>query len=174
VVAWNQTTSTPDIKVGVIYNPILGEMTSAVADRGAYLNGKRINTTQTSIPLNEALVNIGFPVVKESTLVASSKAVAALATRVRGLRMIACASQVIAWVARNQMQAYVSWDLNAWDMCAGMLIVQQSGGTVLDMQTGRNATLASRDLIFASPNAGMQLADEIRQVLKDNDCLDYD
>ena len=83
---------------------------------------------------------------------ASSKAVAALATRVRGLRMIACASQVIAWVARNQMQAYVSWDLNAWDVCAGMLIVQQSGGTVLDMQTGRNATLASRgsDPIFTS------------------------
>ena len=97
--SWNQTTQQPEIQVGVIYNPILDEMTCAVAGRGAYLNGKRLHhtttTTNTHIPLNECLVNIGFPVVQESTLQASSKAVSAFATRVRGLRMIACASQVI-------------------------------------------------------------------------------
>jgi len=153
-------------------------MTSAVAGRGAYLNGKRIQipsteTTTTRIPLEESVVNVGFPVVKESTLLASSKAVAALATRVRGLRMIACASQVVAWVARNQLQAYVSWDLNAWDVCAGMLIVQESGGSLVDFN-GTNATISSRDLIFTSPHAGMELAEELRQVLEEHDCLNYE
>lgn len=179
VVAYNSTSGKFEIKVGVIYNPVLDEMTSAVAGQGAFVNGKRLVTTpnittdSTTMALNESVVNVGFPVVKESTLRASSKAVAALATKVRGLRMIACASQVVAWVARNNMQCYVSWDLNAWDVCAGMLIARESGGTVVDFD-GKEATIESRDLIFTSPQAGMALAEEIRQVLKDNDCLDYD
>lgn len=179
MIAWNQTTQEPEIQVGVIYNPILDEMTSAVAGRGAYLNGKRLHvpetttTTTTTIPLNECLVNVGFPVMKESTLQASSKAVAALANKVRGLRMIACASQVITWVARNQFQSYLSWDLNAWDVCAGMLVTRESGGCVLDFASGQEATIESRDLIFTSPSTGRLLADEIRQVLEDNDCLEY-
>jgi myo-inositol-1(or 4)-monophosphatase len=123
--------------------------------------------------MNECLINVGFPVVKESTLQASSKAVAALATRVRGLRMIACASQVIAWVARNQFQSYLSWDLNAWDVCAGILVVRESGGCVLDFSSGQNATIESRDLIFTSPTSGKVLAEELRQVLEDNDCIKY-
>ena len=176
--SWNQTTQQPEIQVGVIYNPVLDEMTSAVAGRGAYLNGKRIhhNITTTitpTIPLNECLVNIGFPVVQESTLQASSKAVSALCTRVRGLRMIACASQVISWVARNQFQAYISWDLNAWDVCAGMLILQESGGSIFDFATNTTATLTSRDLIFTSPTAGAMVAEELLQVLQDHDCLEY-
>lgn len=176
VVAWNATTQKPEIQVAVIYNPILNEITSAVAGRGAYLNGKRLTTNtgvSSEIPLNECLVNVGFPVVKESTLRASSKAVAALATQVRGLRMIACASQVSAWAARNQFQAYLSWDLNAWDVCAGILIVKESGGCVLDFASGKEATIESRDLIFTSPTCGRMLAEELRQVLEDNDCLEY-
>ena len=179
VVAFHTMTREPQIKVGVIYNPMLQEMTSAVAGRGAYLNGKRLftnatfNTTSTTVPLSEAVINVGFPVVKESTLRASSKAVMALATRVRGLRMIACASQVIAWVARNQLQSYVSLDLNAWDVCAGMLIVKESGGQVMDFN-GTTATIESRDLIFTSANAGIALGNELRQVLEEHDCLDYD
>lgn len=167
--------------MGVIYNPILEEMTCAVAGRGAYFNGKRLQvlpnnqTTCTPLlPLNESVVNVGFPVVKESTLQASAKAVAALSHQVRGLRMIACASQVVAWVARNQLQCYVSWDLNAWDVCAGMLVVKESGGTIVDLKDGNEATITSRDLIFTSPNAGEALAKEVRQVLDENDCLEYE
>jgi myo-inositol-1(or 4)-monophosphatase len=124
--------------------------------------------------LKECLVNIGYPVVQgESTLAASTKAVSALATRVLGLRMIACASQVTCWVARNQFQVYVSWDLNAWDVCAGMLILQESGGNILDFATNQTATITSRDLIFTSSTAGKAVAEEIRQVLEDHDCLEY-
>jgi myo-inositol-1(or 4)-monophosphatase len=161
----------PEIMVGVIYNPILDEMTCAVRGRGAYLNGQRIKNEKTSQKLEESLVNVGFPVVKESTLKASAQAVAALATKVRGLRMIACASQVLAWIARDKFQVYVSWDLNAWDVCAGMLIVRESGGVIMDFK-GSEASIASRDMIFTSQTGG--LGDEIRQILDQHDCLEYD
>jgi myo-inositol-1(or 4)-monophosphatase len=161
----------PEIMVGVIYNPILDEMTCAVKGRGAYLNGKRIKIEQTCPKLEESLVNVGFPAVKESTLEASSRAVATLATKVRGLRMIACASQVLAWVARDQFQVYISWDLNAWDICAGMLIVRESGGAIMDFK-GSPASIASRDMIFTSQTGG--LGENLRQILDQHDCLEYD
>lgn len=161
----------PEIMVGVIYNPILDEMTCAVKGRGAYLNGKRIKIEQTCPKLEESLVNVGFPAVKESTLEASSRAVATLATKVRGLRMIACASQVLAWVARDQFQVYISWDLNAWDICAGMLIVRESGGAIMDFK-GSPASIASRDMIFTSQIGG--LGENLRQILDQHDCLEYD
>ena len=112
-------------------------------------------------------------VVKESTLLLSSRAVAALATKVRGLRMIACASQVISWVAQSKMNAYVSWDLNAWDVAAGMLIIEESGGKVININ-GESANITSRDLIFTCDEGKKSiLQDQLRGVLVESGCEDY-
>eukprot|EP00550_Attheya_septentrionalis_P010358 CAMPEP_0198281518 /NCGR_PEP_ID=MMETSP1449-20131203/1438_1 /TAXON_ID=420275 /ORGANISM="Attheya septentrionalis, Strain CCMP2084" /LENGTH=340 /DNA_ID=CAMNT_0043977319 /DNA_START=170 /DNA_END=1192 /DNA_ORIENTATION=- len=169
-----------EVVVGVIYNPILNEITSAVKGKGSYLNGNRIHVTEggnDEIELSDALINVGFPAVKDSTLQAASRAVGALATKVRGLRMIASASQVMCWVAQGKLSAYVSWDLNAWDVAAGMLIVEESCGHVTDFD-GQRASISSRDLIVTCPE-GMciqeesPLARKILRVLSENDCLEY-
>ena len=139
----------------------LGEMTSAVRGRGCYLNNQRLNpkskqNSKNEHPrksiMNQSLINVGFPVCKESTLHASSCAVSALATKVRGLRMVASASQAMAWVAQSKFQAYFSWDLNAWDVAAGMVIVEESGGLVSNFD-GSEADISSRDLIITCLHA---------------------
>jgi len=188
--------SSPEAVAGVIYNPRLGEMTSAVKGRGCYLNNRRLNPPQnhhhhpsqqqqqqqhlpprTSI-LNQSLINVGFPISKESTLHVSSKAVSALATKVRGLRMVACASQAMAWVAQSKFNAYFSWDLNGWDVAAGIVIVEESGGLVSKMEEGgARADVGCRDMIITCPcerrgEEGL-LRDELIEVLKENDCFDY-
>ena len=172
----------------LILTKTLGEMTSAVRGRGCYLNNKRIhprpnkndNTQQQQQPrqsiLSESLINVGFPISKESTLLVSSRAVTALATKVRGLRMVACASQAMAWVAHSKFSAYFSWDLNAWDIAAGMVIVEESGGLVSNFD-GTNADISSRDMIITCcPERSVEeglLRDELIQVLRENDCLQY-
>ena len=177
--------NTPEVVAGVIYNPTLGEMLSAVKGRGCYLNNKRIksktgtdNTRQKprESVLGESLINIGFPISKESTLLASSRAVTALATKVRGIRMIACASQAMAWVAQSKFASYFSWDLNAWDVAAGMVIIEEAGGFVSKFD-GTKADISTRDMIMTCPpevsgEDGL-LRDELIQVLTDNDCLEY-
>lgn len=142
----------------------LGEIASAVRERGCYLNNKRFghprsnhtenDNSQQSQPtsiLSQSLINVGFPVAKESTLRASSRAVAALATKVQGLRMIASASQVMAWVAQSKIASYFSWDLNSWDVAAGMVIVEEAGGLVSNFD-GTKADISSRDMIITAPN----------------------
>eukprot|EP00986_Skeletonema_menzelii_P006304 scaffold2378_cov152-Skeletonema_menzelii.AAC.22 len=195
----SSSSSSPEVVAGVIYNPALGEMTSAVRGRGCYLNNRRIKPPsqqedndqnhhhlppRTSI-LNQSLINVGFPVSKESTLRASSKAVTALATKVRGLRMVACASQAMAWVAQSKFSAYFSWDLNGWDVAAGIVIVEESGGLVSKMmiveddgdESSSRAGVDTRDMIITCPcerkgEEGL-LRDELVEVLLENDCLEY-
>jgi len=164
----------PVVVGGVIYNPILNEMVSAVRGRGCYLNGSKLGEKNASTDLGQALVNVGFPVSSESTLRASSSAVAALATKVRGIRMIASASQVMAWVAQGKLNAYVSWDLNSWDVAAGMVIVEEAGGYVANF-AGEKADITARDLIVTCSEEGRQnlISNQIREILKQNDCLEY-
>ena len=173
---------------GVIYNPALGEMTSAVRGRGCYLNNERIGNSivrkcdeeEDQQPrkslIGESLVNVGFPVCRECTLLASSRAVAALATRVRGLRMVACASQTMAWVAQSKFNCYFSWDLNAWDVAAGIVVIEEAGGSVSNFD-GTRADVTSRDMILTChpERRGEEglLRDEILQVLNDSNSIRY-
>jgi len=180
------TDDDPQVVAGVIYNPILNEMVSAVRGRGCYLNGERIkrtndddddndvNDSDDGITLDKALVNVGFPVYSEGTLRVSSRTVTALSTKVRGVRMIASASQVMSWVAMGKLSAYVSWDLNAWDIAAGMVIVEESGGFISDFD-GERATILTRDMIIScnEGNSKHNLSKAILQVLKENDCIEY-
>jgi myo-inositol-1(or 4)-monophosphatase len=182
----------PVVVAGVIYNPILNEIVSAVRGRGCYVNGQKLEMNTDSPPTNDderlknALINVGFPVSSDSALNASSRAVAALATKVRGIRMIASASQVMSWVAQGKLNAYISWDLNSWDVAAGMVIVEEAGGYVSNFD-GSRADISSRDLIVTCSETGAEsgsqqqsdncqmhaLNREIRDVLIINDCLKY-
>lgn len=196
------------IVVGVIFNPMLDEMVYAIRGEGCYVNGQKLvqgeedSSNRKCIRLSEALINVGFPGAKESTLRVASRAIGALATKAKGLRMIACASQVMSWVAQKKINAYISWDLNSWDVCAGMLIVEEAGGYISDMY-GNKATIKSRDLIITcdgalpsstttktdqttnrSTSTGTKIADipeqekslhfELLQVLAENQCITYD
>jgi len=102
--------------------------------------------------------------------------------------MVACASQVMAWVAQGKMDAYVSWDLNAWDVAAGMVVVEESGGKVCNLVDGTRADVRSRDMVVTCNEGGgvggggggllqqqhsSSLGCELRKVLKQNDCFEY-
>jgi len=191
----------PEVVAGVIYNPALNEMISAVRGRGCYLNNERIrprntaatasssmgngngiisNNQQQQSMLSQSLINVGYPIKSTSLLQASSRAISALSTKVRGLRIMACASQTMAWVAQSKFDAYIGWDLNAWDVAAGLVIVEASEGHVCNFD-GSRADITSRDMIITcgsrrgafSEEADGTLQDELLQVLRDNNCLEY-
>jgi len=171
------------VLVGVIYNPSLDELTTAVRGHGCYLNSQplfpsphkqRDQTENTPILLSTALVNIGFPVSTPNTLKASSCAVSILSTRVRGVRMIASASQAMAWVAHGKLSGYLSWDLNSWDVAAGIVIVEEAGGAVLDFRGKEveGVLLGARDLMVCAPGY-INVGREVLQILGESGCLEY-
>lgn len=95
----------------------------------------------------------------------------------------------MAWVAQSKFDAYIGWDLNAWDVAAGLVIVEESGGHVCNFD-GTRADITSRDMIIlcgsnrchpgdaacndeVETDEDRSLKDELIQVLKDNNCVEY-
>lgn len=94
----------------------------------------------------------------------------ALSSKVRGLRVIACAAQVMAWVAHGKLSGYYSYDLNAWDVAAGALLIEEAGGRVSDMN-GEPFTLRTRDMLCSQ---GGNVHNEVLETLESVNALSYE
>jgi myo-inositol-1(or 4)-monophosphatase len=55
-----------------------------------------------------------------------------------GLRRIGSAATDLCYLACGRVDAYFEYNLNAWDLAAGALIVIEAGGTVKDFSGGNN------------------------------------
>lgn len=137
--------------VGAVYDPVMDECFTAVAGRGAFLNGKRIHTS-TCRSLDHALVAASFS--------ANVKAGSAEVTRFtevlyrcQALRRLGSAALNLSYVAAGRLDAYWATSVNIWDIAAGMLLVSEAGGVVtaldglpLNMRRPRFVASANVDL----------------------------
>ena len=122
-------------RIGVIYNPFLGEMYEAMEGHGAYRNRQQRLTVDTSTSLTNCLLvnNIGHlrstEFVDESTTRISKWFHAGL----RGFRSSGSAAQNMAHVASGQVSCYYEHLFGGpWDVCAGYIIVKEAGGILID------------------------------------------
>ncbi len=54
----------------------------------------------------------------------------------------------MAYVAAGRYDAYWEWDLNPWDLAAGIILVREAGGFVSDMNGG--SEVLSKGSVLAS------------------------
>lgn len=124
-----------DIILAGIYNPILNELFFAEKGKGAFLNGKRIRVSKTGSLIDSLLVT-GFPYDRQKKARFYLKFVQAFMQRCRGVRRLGAASIDLAYVACGRFEAYWEFNLKPWDMAAGKLIVEESGGKVANFKGG--------------------------------------
>ncbi len=136
--------------VGVVYNPMLNELYSAIRDRGAYLNGKKLRVTGTKT-VGEALGCIGW-VERENGVKLFAKIIRAC-RKVRGL---ATSALQTALVGAGVLDFYVTRDLHIWDFAAAVLIVTEAGGRVTDFQ-GKPLSAKSLNVVVSNKKIHRQL-----------------
>lgn len=129
-----------EIVGGVVYNPVLDEMFSAVKGLGAFLNGQKIHVRDND-RIDRAVVATGFPVDKDVNPDNNLDNVAKVLPRVRGLRRLGAASVDMCYVAAGILDAYWEMNLHEWDVCAGTLMVEEAGGHVHRYRGDRNVSL---------------------------------
>jgi myo-inositol-1(or 4)-monophosphatase len=112
--------------VGVIYDPFMDELWTAVQGGKAELNGKIIHVSQRR-QLAESVVAIGFSKSKAS-LNQSLPHLNRLARRVKKIRILGSAALELAYVATGRLDAYIERRINLWDVAAGSLLVECAGG----------------------------------------------
>ncbi|MCL4253139.1 MAG: inositol monophosphatase [Anaerolineae bacterium] len=121
--------------VGVVYNPVADELFSAVKGGGAFLNDQPIRVSDTRT-VGEALLASGFPYDKSTDPDNNLMQWGKFLIQARGLRRLGSAALDLCYVAAGRFDGYWEAKLKLWDFMAGLLIVQESGGTVTDYRGG--------------------------------------
>jgi len=133
-----------EIVAGVIYDPLRDEMFSAERGKGAWLNQRRISVSKVAT-LQESLTATGFPSKKrhESPNVHFYNEIT---LRSHGVRRAGSAGLDLAYVACGRLDGFWEFNLNPWDTSAGVLLVEEAGGTITHFNGGK-FTLDSREVL---------------------------
>ncbi|RAZ90199.1 inositol monophosphatase [Mesorhizobium hawassense] len=114
--------------VGVIHEPSTDETFHGRLGGGAFLNGKPIKASDAA-SLSEGSVGTGL------SNRGSTKNVVVLLTLILAEGGVfyrnASGALMLAYAASGRLLGYVEEHMNAWDCLAGMLLVEEAGGTVL-------------------------------------------
>lgn len=117
------------VVAGVVYDPCRGELFSAFAGGGAFLDGEGIRVSA-SADLSRSLVATGFPydknVSKDNNLAQFSR----ILPRVQCVRRFGSAALDLCYVAAGRFDAYWEMKVSPWDIAAGCLIAEEAGGVV--------------------------------------------
>jgi myo-inositol-1(or 4)-monophosphatase len=135
--------------LGVVYDPTRQELFTAVAGKGARLNGQPVRVTATA-HLNDAVVSTGFPYDKHTNPDNNLREWSEFLKHIRGERRLGCAALDLCYVGAGRLDGYWEKDLKPWDVMAGMLIAREAGGTVTDYAGAPNPQRADRARIVAS------------------------
>jgi len=135
---------------GVIYDPTRNELFTAEKGSGAFLNGERIHVSKTA-KLAECLVATGFPSHKRHKN-PNIFFYHQITMRSHGVRRAGSAALDLCCVACGRFDAFWEFNLNPWDTAAGVLLVEEAGGSVSNFQGGPfelhgRQTLATNGLV---------------------------
>ncbi len=119
-----------DLVLGVVYDPVRDELFSAVRGGGAYLNGRPLTVSSETNPGN-AMLATGFA-YSGDTIGENLDAFARMLSAVRTVRRPGAAALDLCYVAAGRLDGFWELKLNPWDVAAGVVIVQEAGGTVTD------------------------------------------
>src|SRR3954454_752993 len=117
-----------EIVIGVIYDPICGEMWTGQRGEPSKLNGTPIHVSDRA-DLAESIVSIGLAKTGE-TINANFPLLQQMVHRVRKCRVLGSAALDMAYVACGRLDAYIEQGISLWDIAAGWLLVENAGGTV--------------------------------------------
>jgi len=146
--------------VGVVYDPLLDELYTATRGGGAFLGDRRLQASSET-RLAHALVATGFAYDVHKSRDDNLANFARMLKATRAVRRDGSAALDLCYVAAGRFDAYWEFKLHAWDVVAGLLIVDEAGGRTSDTHGN------------AAPNTGLEcvasnahLHDEILKLVR--------
>ena len=154
--------------LGVVYNPIMDELCSAVRGGGTHLNGQRVHVGSAT-GVTSALIcnNIGASRQPGVNQVCAARLLALLQSNVRGLRNSGSAAQNMMHVACGRLDAYFEDGFGGpWDVAAGAVLVQEAGGVCRHHLGGPFSLMTGKGHVLCGNAA---VVDDIARVLRSVD-----
>lgn len=150
------------MQLGVVYDPMRDECFSAEKGRGAWLNGQPIRVGQADQLLHALLVT-GFPYDLER-IEKNLVCFAHFSRLSQGVRRLGSAALDLCYIAAGRVDGYWEQTLQAWDLAAGSLIVEEAGGVVTSIQGDPNYIKPPYSILAANPNLHAQMLAEFKKI----------
>jgi myo-inositol-1(or 4)-monophosphatase len=122
-----------ELMVGVVHAPALGLTWTARRGGGTFRNGEPATVSATS-SWDDALCASGFPNDRRTNPDNNLTEWGACLARAQAMRRCGSAALDLAFVADGTLDFYWEKRINSWDMAAGVLLIEEAGGTVTDEQ----------------------------------------
>lgn len=122
-----------EIILGALHFPILRATAIAEKGKGAFLNGKRMNVS------NKKTLEHSFVLFEFSYADRKEKAgfLEKFVHKTIDVRNFGSAIYNLMLIAEGKAESYVILSTNEWDVAAGFLIVEESGGKITDLKGGK-------------------------------------
>ena len=150
-----------ELVVGVVHEVNRDESFRAVRGGGAFCNNQPIYVTD--IPdLNNALIATGFPYKDFGLMQTYLQVLGAFMSRSHGVRRLGSAAVDLAYVAAGRCEGFFEFNLNAYDVAAGILLVREAGGHVTQFLTDGDP-LFSREVVASNGRLHLEMQQTIRE-----------
>ena len=134
--------SNDEIISGLIFDPIKNEIFFAEKENGAFFNNHRIRVSKKN-EINNCLFATGGETKQELDL---------------PYRKSGCAALDMAYVAAGRYDGYFQHNLNLWDIAAGIIIVNEAGGVLNEIDLNNNKNIK---IIASSPDINSKLLEKL-------------
>jgi Archaeal fructose-1,6-bisphosphatase and related enzymes of inositol monophosphatase family len=150
-----------ELVLGVVYEINQDECFYAWKGSPAYLNGREIRVSK--VPkISDSLIATGFPYydfVKQPQYI---DLLTHLMKNCHGIRRLGSAATDLVYTAAGRFDAFYEYNLNAWDVAAGIVIVKQAGGQVVNF-SGGDEVIDSRELLATNGELTREMIEVIQE-----------
>jgi myo-inositol-1(or 4)-monophosphatase len=133
------------LTVGVVYDPLRDHLFAAERGRGATLNGSPLRVSHFD-RAGQAVIGLDWAHSQEDRREIAAR-LERVAPACRTLRGMGSAALGLCYVAAGWLDAYFHIGLQPWDMAAGLLLIEEAGGRVTDIDGRRWRPWVSRVLV---------------------------
>ncbi|GMQ30020.1 inositol monophosphatase family protein [Algoriphagus confluentis] len=126
-----------EVIMGVVYEVNRHECFYALKGSGAFCNDTRIHVSG-AYNLSASLISTGFPYYNFELIDRYLNSMKALMQKTHGLRRLGSAAVDLCYVATGRTEGFFEYNLNSYDVAAGVIIVQEAGGKVTDFSGGED------------------------------------
>ena len=147
--------------VGVVLNVARDEEFTATRGAGAFMNGKRIKVSTLREP-PRALIGTGFPFKTLEKLPLYLEQFSLVMRGTAGIRRAGSAALDLSNVACGRFDAFWELVLAPWDVAAGILMVQEAGGIITDLN-GNAPELHAEAFVAGNPAMHAWLLQTVRR-----------
>lgn len=152
------------VQSALVAAPALGETYTAVRGQGAFLNDRPISVSEFAT-LEQSMLCTGYADLRKYEDGTNLKVWDIIARKVSGIRRYGAAALDLCWLASGRYDGFWERDLSPWDIAAGSLIVEEAGGIMVNITTGKAFSTFDGSIIATNKKLAQTVQKLVRETI---------